>query len=90
MAELMDINTAVMLYKGFMAFALLGSIFIFLAPNAYTDINKRLMTEVGIKKRFIPWLEAEKKSVDDWILKRRGVFGVLFVAISSLLLFSVR
>ncbi len=86
----LDTRTIITLFKGFMIFAFLGSLFIFLMPDAYANVNKVLMREYGIKKMFLPWLETERKSIDVWVLKRRGVFGILFVGISFLLLVSIR
>ncbi len=80
----------ILIFKGLMIFAFVGSIFVFLAPDVYVKVNRVLMKEFGFKKKFIPWLETEKKTIDVWVLKRRAIFGVLFVSISFLLMISVR
>ncbi len=90
MADLISQQALISLFKGSMAFAFLGSLFVFLAPNAYSKVNAVLMREYGIKKKFVPWLETEKKTIDVWVLKRRGVYGVIFITISFVLLVAVR
>ncbi|MDP2939414.1 MAG: hypothetical protein Q8O13_04965 [Candidatus Omnitrophota bacterium] len=90
MVDLTFFEAIIQLMRALMAFALMGSLFIFLAPNTYAKVNQVLMKEYGIKKRFVPWLETEKKSIDVWVLKKRGMFGVLFVAISFVLIWAIR
>jgi hypothetical protein len=89
-AEIIDPRTVILLYKGSMAFAFLGSLFFFLFPAAYAKVNMVLMRELGFRKKIIPWLETERKTLDVLVLKRKGVFSFLLIIVSFVLLTSIR
>lgn len=88
--QIFDSNTLILLFRIATSFAFLGSLFVFLLPDTYVKVNNALMKEYGMRNKLIPWLETEKKSVDVWILKKRGAWGVIFITVSFLLLISVR
>jgi hypothetical protein len=90
MVNLDFVYITIQVLRVFMTLAFLGSLFVFLAPEAYAKVSRVLVREYGIKKRFIPWLEIESKNIDAWVLKRRGIFGALFITISFVLLVAIR
>jgi hypothetical protein len=87
---ILDILRIITLWMG-PVIMILGSFILVLKSGAYSSLEDKLGKEVGgIRKRIMPLIETNIYSLHKWMLARKNIVSVVFVACSLLMLFSLK
>ena len=89
-ATFFDILRIVMLWMS-PIIVLVGLLLLLLNSGAYGSLEDKLGREVGgIKKRIIPLIETNINSLHNWMLARKSIVGLVFIACFLVIFFFLR
>lgn len=70
---------------------IVGSLALVLSSGAYSNLEDKLGKEIGgIKRRVIPLIETNINSLHKWMLVRKNIVSLVFIACSLLILFILK
>jgi hypothetical protein len=89
-ATFFDILRIVMLWVSPLI-VIVGVLLLVLNRGEYGSLEDKLGREIGgIKKRVIPQIETNIDSLQEWMLDRKSIVGLVFIVCFLLIFFSLR